>query len=163
MKFVLVGESGCGKNTILDYIRDKYNLNEIKSHTTRKPRSENDNGYIFSNFIEFEKYKINGEVFEHTNFANNFYWTTKEDFNHEDWVIIVDPVGVFNLKKSFNCKVVYINTDYNIRMKRLENNERLNRNLHSFDAFPCDYILNNNYEIDHTFKLIDEMMEFLWR
>ena len=74
-KLILVGESGCGKDTIANYISKRYDLHMIVSHTTRPRRDGEGNTYIFTDYEHYKIASLSGDVFEYTKFGDNFYWT----------------------------------------------------------------------------------------
>jgi guanylate kinase len=160
MKIILVGESGSGKDSIASFLSTKYNLKLIKSFTTRTRRTENEDTY---RFVTIEEYKISrdlGKIFESTKFGDNYYWTELDDFETDNWVIIVDPVGVVELKSKFkDATTIYIKTDYHIRLERINDMGRIERDKANFKMFPCDYILDNNESIKLTFSNLEKLVE----
>ena len=50
---VLLGESGTGKTTIANELRNKYNMKVLQSYTTRPKRDENEDGHTFVSLGEY--------------------------------------------------------------------------------------------------------------
>lgn len=160
MKLMLVGESGSGKDTIAMYLSEKYNLKLIKSFTTRARRTESEDTYRFVTIADYINSRDLGKIFESTKFGDNYYWTELNDFETDNWIIIVDPVGIIELKSKFKDAIsIYIKTDYNVRYERINDLERINRDKMNFKIFPCDYVLDNNETVDLTFSILDKLVE----
>ena len=45
--YLIVGQSGSGKTTIMTTLEEKYELKSIQSYTTRPKRSDGETGHIF--------------------------------------------------------------------------------------------------------------------
>ncbi len=76
---ILSSPSGAGKTTLVKKLSEKDNFEISISHTTRQPRSnENQNeDYFFVNEIEFNRLIKNEEFLEYAKVFNNFYGTTR--------------------------------------------------------------------------------------
>jgi guanylate kinase len=81
-KFILViGPSGSGKGTLINYARPLFpSLVYPKSCTTRAPRGgESDGHYIFLSTEEFKARAEKGEFLEWAEYGGNFYGTLKSE------------------------------------------------------------------------------------
>ena len=76
---ILSSPSGAGKTTLVKKLSEKDNFEISISHTTRKPRfNENhDEDYFFVNESEFKRLIKNEEFLEYAKVFNNFYGTTR--------------------------------------------------------------------------------------
>ena len=76
---ILSSPSGAGKTTLVKMLSALDNFEVSISHTTRKPRpNENNNkDYFFVNEKEFERLIKNEEFLEYAKVFNNFYGTTR--------------------------------------------------------------------------------------
>ena len=76
---ILSSPSGAGKTTPVKKLSEKDNFEISISHTTRQPRSnENQNeDYFFVNETEFKRLIKNEEFLEYAKVFNNFYGTTR--------------------------------------------------------------------------------------
>ena len=76
---ILSSPSGAGKTTLVKKISFIKNFEISISYTTRKPRSNEEDGkhYFFINKKKFEKLIIDGELIEYANVFNNYYGTSK--------------------------------------------------------------------------------------
>ena len=76
---VLSSPSGAGKTTLVKKLSEKDNYEISISHTTRKPRpNENQNeDYYFVDENEFKRLINNEEFLEYAKVFNNFYGTTR--------------------------------------------------------------------------------------
>ena len=164
VKLVLVGESGSGKDTAAKIFSDKLGIPIILSYTTRKIREGEGDTYRFVDETFYTECVAYKRIFEGTKFGDNHYWTVKEDFGIRDWIIIVDPIGVRNLKREFpDCKVIYVNSDLATRSERINDPDRIKRDEGNFIAFPCDFVLNNDKTLADLKYRIYWMVEYLWQ
>ena len=76
---ILSSPSGAGKTTLAKKLSEKDNFEVSISHTTRKPRlNENQNeDYFFVDEKEFKRLIQNEEFLEYAKVFNNFYGTTR--------------------------------------------------------------------------------------
>ncbi len=76
---ILSSPSGAGKTTLVKKLSELDNFEISISHTTRQPRSnENQNeDYFFVNELEFNRLIKNQEFLEYAKVFNNFYGTTR--------------------------------------------------------------------------------------
>ena len=99
----LIGEAGCGKDTIMKQVLaaapDRFN--EIISCTTRPPREGETDGvnYHFLTQDEFIIDVLANKMLEHTNF-NGWNYGTSKDALREDKINIgvFNPAGIYALK-----------------------------------------------------------------
>lgn len=91
----LIGEAGCGKDTILKEVlaAAPTTFNEIISCTTRPPREGEVDGvnYFFIDAEEFAYKVLNYEMIEATSFNDWFYGTSYDALRSD-----VPNIGVFN-------------------------------------------------------------------
>ncbi len=76
---ILSSPSGAGKTTLVKRLSEQDNFEISISHTTRKPRpNENQNeDYFFVDELEFNRLIKNEEFLEYAKVFNNFYGTTR--------------------------------------------------------------------------------------
>lgn len=110
--FCLLGASASGKTTLGEYLKN-LGINEIVSHTTRKPREGEEEGvtYYYVDDKEFNSL----EKIEEVEYSGNRYCISKKEVeeklnNHEYLFLIADKNGVEQLKKIYNdiIRVVYV-------------------------------------------------------
>ena len=132
MKIVaLFGKAGAGKDTVLAELmrkyKDKLNLHEIISCTTRPPRQGEKDGvnYYFITQDEFTQKTLNDEMLEASCF-NNWWYGTPVSSLDKDKI----NIGVFNIdgleclaETSFDILPIYINAPNKIRLIRQLNRE----------------------------------------
>ena len=123
-KIVLVaGRSGSGKDTIVNAIAKKYNLNILKSYTTRPKRLEEGDTHIFISKDDIPKYK--NEIIAQTVINNEVYFATQSQLKHVDFYII-DPIGINVIRPlidetEIELVVVYVYTPDSTRYERAVN------------------------------------------
>lgn len=124
----LIGESGCGKDTILNRVVSEYShiFHKIITSTTRPPREREVGGFhyhFYNNNEDFIK-KINcGDTIEHSVFNDWYYGTCKDDLNINKINIgVFNPTAVRALLKNEDCDVLVLYV-------RVSDKERLLRQL----------------------------------
>lgn len=116
----LSGGSGVGKTTISQEIINNSELFEkVVTNTTRTPRNGEINGidYNFCTRSEFENFISSNKLLEYTEYAGNYYGTSKEEIDSilkrgHNAILVVDVEGVKNLKK------LYPNNTYSVFITR---------------------------------------------
>ena len=107
MMFVLSSPSGAGKTTLTKKIaQNNKNFKISISHTTRKPRSNEENGkdYYFVSENEFTNLIKKEEFLEHAKVFENFYGSSKSKVienlkNGENVIFDIDWQGTEQIKK----------------------------------------------------------------
>ena len=116
MMFVLSSPSGAGKTTLTKKLAEKNSNFTISiSHTTRKPRPNEENGkdYYFVNKDEFEELVKGNNFFEHANIFENKYGTLKKPVvellsQGKDVLFDIDWQGTKQLKENNKLSLVTI-------------------------------------------------------
>jgi len=178
MLIIISGPSGSGKNTVINRLLDKiYNLEIMKSCTTRADRGDNDNNYYYLTEEEFQKKIKHNEFFEtEMVHAGLWYGTLKKSLEDvisgkKTYIKDIDVNGAekisnFLLGKANVIKIFIDAPDEVLKdrlAKRGETPEqielRLSRANYERSFKPrYDYSLNNN-EIEATVKLVLNYIE----
>lgn len=119
-KILLVGKSGSGKNTVQDYLVNKYGLKPLVSYTTRDKRYPEEDTHIFITMQDFLN-KQHDDFIAYTFYNGNHYFATKEQFEESD-VYIIDTLGVKyirNLNITSPYIVVYLDVPTDVRAERM--------------------------------------------
>ena len=93
MIYIITGPSGVGKNTIINELSNKIDINFVVSHTTREIRENEVNGvdYHFVSLEKFQNMISNNEFIEFEEFNNNYYGTSIEELEKtKDKITILD-------------------------------------------------------------------------
>lgn len=151
---VLLGESGTGKTTIANRLKQKYGMKELPSYTTRPKRKEDEEGHTFVSLGEFMLLKNKVAA---NKYRGNFYCATEEQVNEND-IYVCDCEGIKMLRETYKGDkkiiVVRLTCPRDERIKRMEKDRRtsqtiLLRDLYDEKAFQyadmlADYMLDND-------------------
>ena len=107
--FILSGPSGCGKNTVYEWLRAlDPDIVQTVSATTRKPRPGERNGvdYYFETVEEFKRRIDNDEFVEYVTYGGNNYGTLKSEVERltalgKTVVLVIEVRGALNIKRMF--------------------------------------------------------------
>ena len=99
--FLVIGRSGTGKDTLVNYMCQKYGLKKLKSYTTRPPRQNEEDTHIFISPEDVQKYQ--DDIIAYTKIGEFKYFATKSQLKDINFYII-DPKGVQDLEKIPNLK-----------------------------------------------------------
>ena len=136
--YCIMGKSSSGKDTIYKRLLKNTDnrFKTIVSYTTRPIRNGETEGieYHFVTVPEFEHMNEKGRVIEyrcyHTIHGDWYYFTANDgqiDLSSGDYLLIMTPEGVLNLKKHFGDETVvpvYIEVETGLRLHRAVERER---------------------------------------
>ncbi len=94
--YLVVGRSGSGKDTVVDYLCNRYGYKRIISYTTRPRRNEQDK-HIFVSDTEFDRLQ---NIVAFTDYGGHRYCATAEQVEEAD-LYIIDPAGVEFFKRAY--------------------------------------------------------------
>ena len=120
--YLICGQSGTGKSTLAEKLEQEYNIKQVLSYTTRKPRYEGENTHIFISDRRFDKLK---DIVAFTEFDGHRYCATKAQLD-DCGTYVIDPEGIDTLRKNYTdkpLKVIYLKAHAGIRYERMK--ERL--------------------------------------
>lgn len=120
-KILLVGKSGSGKNTVQDYLVNKYGLKPLVSYTTRAKRYPEEDTHIFITEQEYEEIKQKEKIIAYTFYNGNHYFATEKQFADSD-IYIIDIEGIKCIKElgiDIPYDVIYLDVPAHIRMERM--------------------------------------------
>jgi guanylate kinase len=111
---VIVGRSCSGKSSLQKEISRMGKYSKVVTCTTRQPRlKDNEVDGVHYHFLSkeaFETKLAGGEFVETSEYAGNMYGTLKSDLLG-DKVVVVEPVGAYNIKKALGCAAFVIHLD----------------------------------------------------
>lgn len=98
--FLIMGESGSGKDTIVNKLCSKYGYKRIKSYTTRPNRGTvtDAQSHVFVNDEEFDKLE---DIIAYTCFDRFRYAATAKQADEAD-LYIVDPEGIKHFHEHYH-------------------------------------------------------------
>ncbi|MEY8366551.1 hypothetical protein AALA22_13010 [Anaerovoracaceae bacterium 41-7] len=96
--YLLMGQSGAGKTTIANILKEVYKWRVLDSYTTRKPRYDGEVGHIFCTKEEFDG--LQNKV-AYTIFDGNEYCATAAQVEESD-IYVIDPAGIDKFMSLYN-------------------------------------------------------------
>lgn len=171
----IIGESGSGKDTVMEGVLKKNpNLHKIISCTTRPPREKEKDGvnYHFLTIEEFTEKILNREMFEATVFNDWCYGTSYESLDKDKINIgVFNPAGIEAMMEHNNIFIVcyYVRAADKQRLLRQLNREEepdVEEILRRFSADKLDFEeLNFHYnELENnTLQDLDRNIEIINR
>ena len=143
---LLCGESGSGKDTVAQILSNKYNLKQLISYTTRKPRYENEKTHIFITEEKIDKYKK--DIIGYTYYNNNYYFSTSKQVEESD-VYVIDILGIQYFKNHYKGDkeyiIIYLQVPDEIRKERMENRGDNDNNIYSRLEYDKEAFKNAKY------------------
>ena len=130
--FLVIGRSGSGKDTLVNYMCQKYGLKKLKSYTTRPPRQNEEDTHIFISPKDVQKYR--DDIIAYTKIGEFEYFATKSQLKDINFYII-DPKGVQDLEKIPNLKEEFSFIKLLIYLPEKERKKRIALRGDSEEAF----------------------------
>lgn len=128
MLYLVMGESGSGKDTLVDMYCQRNKKQKILSITDRRKRTEDENTHIFVSSEYFDSISKE-DMAAYTEFAGHRYCATKTQLNVCDFYII-DPKGVFRLLDTVSkdgLRLLYVTAPKRTRFIRLSNRDGMQK------------------------------------
>lgn len=137
MLTIIIGESGCGKDSIRNALVETEGFQRLTT-TTSRPKREGEVDGIHYDFIskeEFEAGLEQGKFFEYRSYkttANGvpitaYFGSYKKDLDeNKDYVIVLDPQGAKTFVEAYgreNCFVVKVSVPESVRYQRAYDRE----------------------------------------
>ncbi len=114
---VVSGPSGCGKDTVVNYLIKNYaNIEVAVSATTRDPRPGEQDGvnYHYVTMAEFEGHIQQGNLLEYANYVGNYYGTLKAEVDRRiekgiTCILVIEVEGAAQIKELYpDCTTVFV-------------------------------------------------------
>jgi guanylate kinase len=173
---VILGESGCGKTTLANYLEQNYGYKKIVTCTTRPKREHEIDGvdYKFISNDEFRELDKAGYFLETAIYNAWYYGTPKDELDDDNKIAILTPSGFRKLKYISDSRIVsfYLCISRRCRLIKLlqrgdDIEEAYRRSLSDvgmFDGigYEVDYVLfNDNYKytVDELAKAIIDLQK----
>ena len=109
--FVITGAAGTGKTTVAAYLRDKYQLHRVITHTTRQPRPGEHDGVDY--YFETPESIQQRHLLEMVRYDHHLYGSSMEGLEagwqkgHDD-VIVLDSKGAATYHRELGAAAVII-------------------------------------------------------
>lgn len=120
--YLIVGESGTGKDTVVNLIRKYGGLTRVKSYTTRPSRNTKEDklSHIFVDVMTKDDFS---NAVAHTYYNGHDYWVTQSQLDKSD-LYIIDPSGVDYFKEHYKgerpFKIINLYVDEQERINRMK-------------------------------------------
>ena len=101
---LLVGKSGSGKTSVARRLEEKYDLKQVQSYTTRKPRYDGETGHTFVSDKQFDGLY---DIVAQTNYDGVRYAATAGQIDMND-IYVIDPFGVESFLETYHGGKTYI-------------------------------------------------------
>lgn len=160
--FLIEGESGVGKTTLVNKLKEKHpgKYNEIVSYTTRSPRTPDETGHIFVTVEEMIEHSIDHKIVASTKINNEFYCAFEDQFSeHKPNIYIVDDLGIMDIINLFLHSEMENVQIYAMRIKRTKSFPTVDEDRRSryHSILPDDFIALNVFQ-DPS---VDELINFI--
>lgn len=110
--YLIMGESGAGKDTVVDRLVEQHGLRRLCSYTTRPSRGIGDKHIFVDDFLAWRNANPDDTIVGYTEFDGHYYWATASQVEESDFYII-DPDGVRFFRNAYfgskRVKVIYFN------------------------------------------------------
>lgn len=172
MKFLIVGRTSTGKDTLANILTYKYGWKFVKSMTTRPKRYAEEDTHVFISEEEANKIPQEDRV-AHTIINDYQYFATKKQVEECDGYII-DPFGAYVLLDKMPDEefyIIYIRPyDYQIQrekaISRSDDKEkeikifesRYSNECEQFENF--EYVLDS-YQIYKSYKNVKDAIQYI--
>ena len=183
---IISGPSGAGKSTLLNRLIAKYPgvFGYSVSHTTRKPRSGEQQGvhYNFVSVSDFHQLEAEGDFIETSEFAGNLYGTSLgaiRSVENKNLICLLDLEvnGIKEMKeKQIPGKFIFVKPptmkDLEARLRRKNDDgeemiaKRLEKATEAFEyaAIPGSYdLIVVNDSQDTAFSMLEHYVEQVWK
>ncbi|MBQ8248071.1 MAG: AAA family ATPase [Lachnospiraceae bacterium] len=162
--YCIIGPSGSGKTSVANRMSDLYGYSVVRSYTTRPPRYEGEDGYIF---VSSQQFNMLGRMYAYTEFDGNEYGVTGDLLDSND-LYIIDPAGAEALRKEYEgtkgIVVIGLCIDKSISEQRMrlrgDTEEKIQRRLSNDEkAFESMYLVAD--KLVSAEPSIDEISSYL--
>ena len=156
----VMGESSCGKDSLISKLSERTGHTAICSYTTRPRRDGEGDTHIFVDDTIYETMSSEGKIAAFTEISGYKYWTTIDQLYTNSYYII-DPSGVKFLKSlnlpNLRLVTVYINVPEEIRKERaMKRGDKLDiyrkRSLSEREQFRQ---MKKNIDVDYVVSNLD--------
>lgn len=160
---VLLGESGTGKTTIANRLKEKYGLRTLLSYTTRPKRKPDENDHTY---VTIGEYVLLKDKVAENKYSGYMYCSTKEQIANSD-VYVCDCPGTKMLKEEYDgdkkIVVIRLSVPREERIRQMEKDKRTLqtitiRDIYDSKAFEeadklADYMMDND-DLEETVDAI---------
>lgn len=109
--FVITGATGSGKTTVARYLKKKYDMFKVVTHTTRAPRSGEQDGvdYYFEDRASMDQLHLLEKVeYDHHLYGSSLEGLKRGWHDHHFDVIVLDTKGAITYKQKLGDQAVVI-------------------------------------------------------
>jgi guanylate kinase len=178
----LVGKTASGKDTIARYITETYHIPQVVSYTTRPIRPSEQDGrehYFISEEKMAELVADDKNLFAYVKFPETGYEycaSLDKDEQAQDWVYIIDPVGIQYMKEKhpeMDVVAIYVDLPEEEILKRAagrgDSPEAVRARLDSEREMMDDYhkgggwdaVIRNTMPLESVLRKVDTVLDVM--
>lgn len=120
--YLIIGESGTGKDTVANRLCNEYEMKRVKSYTTR-PFRHTLTDYLSHEFISDEEFDSLTSIIAYTEYNGFRYCATQKQVDNAD-LYIIDTQGIDYFKKHYRgnkgIKIINLYTTKKNRKQRMK-------------------------------------------
>lgn len=165
----VVGRSGSGKTSLVEYLANHADIPTVVSYTTRPMREGEQDGREHW-FVGVDRVPTDGMV-AYTKYGGHYYWTEESQFKHSLMTYVIDEAGLAFLREHYGDKfcirTIYIDRPLDKTIPQV-GKERAMRELLK-EADPKDYNLfigNRGDDMDlflkNACRVVVRALPLLW-
>lgn len=167
----IIGNSGSGKDTVADYMCQKYGYHKVPSYTTRPKRKDERDGdtHVFVHWGGVAHRPdvwctLHGEtMLTMTYFAGHYYFASQQQLlAHEKMIYIIDEKGLLDiLQDRYKLRWLQENFHYEVwHLLRPDNDTDYSRQLRDQGRIALademyDRTLHNIHDLDYLLSAVD--------
>ena len=174
--YMIIGETGAGKDTVTDLLCEKTGFRKVVSYTDKPIRTDQVDGvhHYFLSPEEFTKKKDHSDILGYTKIGEHRYMATMDQIDDKTKFYIIDPKGAVEMERLYGDQTdlikIYIHVPEELRRIRTRNrgcynfDERMRDEKKQFDEFNENGLWDlrvENIDLDKTVNTVFNAVEHI--